>query len=184
MKAFNYPLIREHRLIEMPVDIWMNFFIYLQKREVFCVGVTLFYVCILLKNSSSVEFVKSLFKNIFRKLILRIEEISTAVFFKQNLLVQKTVLVKLTQNVLWSFHWFHIWRYSKSWFKKYLYTGRCNKRIRSTQKLFSSCLCLLVSQTGLVSKPKSEGFGLAGQFPFTKRGMKLNFLSWSSFKKK
>ena len=56
--------------------------------------------------------------------------------------------------------------------------------IHSTQKLFSSCLCLLVSQTGLISKPKSEGFGLAGQFSFIKRGMKLNFLPWSSFKKK
>ena len=58
-------------------------------------------MCILLKISSSVEFVKSLFKNIFRKIILRIEEISIAVFFKQNLLVQKTALVKLTQNDLW-----------------------------------------------------------------------------------
>ena len=49
--------------------------------------------------------------------------------------------------------------------------------IRSTQKLFSSCLCLVVSQIGLVSKPKSENFGLASQFLFTKYGMKLNFLS-------
>ena len=52
--------------------------------------------------------------------------------------------------------------------------------IRSNQKLFPSCLCLLVSQTGLVSKPKSAGFELADQFSFTKRGMKLNFLSCSS----
>ena len=75
------------------VCILFNFFL--------CVGVTLFHVCILFKISSSLEFVKSLFKNILGKLILRIEEISIAVFFKQNLLVQKTALVKLTQNVLW-----------------------------------------------------------------------------------
>ena len=56
--------------------------------------------------------------------------------------------------------------------------------MHSIQQLFSRSLCLLVSQTGLVSKPKSEGFGLAGQFPITKRGMKLNFSSRSSFKKK
>ena len=43
--------------------------------------------------------------------------------------------------------------------------------------VFELSLSFIVSQTGLVSKPKSEGFGLAGQFPFTKRGMELNFLS-------
>ena len=58
-------------------------------------------MCILLKISSSVEFGKSIFKNMFRKIILRIEKTSTAVFFKQNLLVQKTALAKLTQNILW-----------------------------------------------------------------------------------
>ena len=77
------------------------FHLFVEKRSFFCVDVTLFYVCILLKISSSAEFVKSIFKNIFKKLILRIEETSTAVFFKQNLLVQKTALAKLTQNVLW-----------------------------------------------------------------------------------
>ena len=41
-------------------------------------------------------------------------------------------------------------------------------RVRSNKKLFSSQLCLLVSQIGLVSKPKSEGFGLADQFHILK----------------
>ena len=41
-------------------------------------------MCILLKISSSVEFLKSLFKNIFRKITLRIEETSIAVFFKHK----------------------------------------------------------------------------------------------------
>ena len=41
-------------------------------------------MCILLKISSSVEFVKSLFKKIFRKIILRIKETSIAVFFKHK----------------------------------------------------------------------------------------------------
>ena len=94
LKAFNYPIFREHRLREIPLDMWLSFSIYFAEREVFCFGVTLFYVCIWLKISSSVEFVKWLFKNILTKLILKIEEISIAVIFKQNLLVLKTVLVQ------------------------------------------------------------------------------------------
>ena len=35
-----------------------------RKKKFFCVGVTLFHECILLKTSSLVEFVKWLFKNI------------------------------------------------------------------------------------------------------------------------
>ena len=131
-------------------------------------------MCILLKISSSVEFVKSLFKNIFRKIILRIEEISIAVFFKQNLLVQKTALVKLTQNVLWEIFlkcvyslisYLEVFQYM---IQKITINRLVQQKIlfrkRSTQKLFSSSLCLLVSQTDLVSKAKFEGFGLADQF--------------------
>ena len=98
VKAFNYPLIREHRLREMPLDIWLNL---VEKEKFFCIGLTLVHVCVLFKISSPVEFVKSLFKNMLSKLIHRIDEISQAVFLKQNLLNQKTALVKLTQNVLW-----------------------------------------------------------------------------------
>ena len=98
----NYPIIPEHRLREIPLKTWLSFFIYFaEKRSFFCVGVTLFYVCILLNISPSVEFVKWLFNNILRKLIFKIKEISKAVIFKQNLLVLKTALVKLAQNVLW-----------------------------------------------------------------------------------
>ena len=64
-----------------------------RKEKFSCVGVTLFYVYILLKTSSSVEFVKWLFKSILTKLILRIEEISIALIFKQNLLVLEMALV-------------------------------------------------------------------------------------------
>ena len=38
-----------------------------RNEKCFCVGVTLFYKCILLKTSSSEEFVKWLFKNILTK---------------------------------------------------------------------------------------------------------------------
>ena len=70
----NYPIIREHRLREIPLDQWLGFFIYiLEKRSFFCTGVTLLYQCILPKSSSLVEFVKWLFKNILTKLILKIE---------------------------------------------------------------------------------------------------------------
>ena len=54
----NCPIIREHILREMPLHKWLSFFIYFaEKRSFFCVTVTLFCVCILIKASSSVEFV-------------------------------------------------------------------------------------------------------------------------------
>ena len=68
-------------------------FFHLLCSKVFCVGLTLFHMCILLKISSSVEYVKWLFKNILTKLILKIEEISITLILKQNLLVLKTALV-------------------------------------------------------------------------------------------
>ena len=45
-------------------------------------------------------------------------------------------------------------------------------------KIFSqlSLPFILVGQTGLIWKPKSEGFELAGQFLFTKRAMKFLFI--------
>ena len=95
----NCPIIWEHILREMLLDKWLSFFIYFaEKRSFFCVAVTSFCVCILLKTSSLVEFVKWLFKSILIKLILKIEEISIAswriaLIFKQNLLVLKTALV-------------------------------------------------------------------------------------------
>ena len=64
-----------------------------RKEKFYSVGVTLFYVRILFKTSSSVEFVKWLFKNILTKLILKIQEILIVLIFKQNLLVLKTALV-------------------------------------------------------------------------------------------
>ena len=48
----------------------------------------------ILKLHSLVEFVKWLFKNILTKLIHKIEKISVALIFKQNLLLLKTALVQ------------------------------------------------------------------------------------------
>ena len=73
--------------------MWLKFFIYLQKREIFCVGDKLLYVCIWLKISSSAEFVKWLFKNVLTTPIHKIEETSIAVVFKQKLLILKAALV-------------------------------------------------------------------------------------------
>ena len=88
----NYPIIREDRLRDVPLDKRFSFFIYFASFFIlhfkfFCAGVALFYVvCILLKTSSAAKFAKWLFKNILTKLTLKIEEISIALIFKQNLL--------------------------------------------------------------------------------------------------
>ena len=79
MKTFSNPIIIEYKTKTGTPQCLAEFLHLLcRKGTVFCVCVTLFYVDILLKISSSFDFVKQLFKNISTKLILKIEEISRA----------------------------------------------------------------------------------------------------------
>ena len=80
--------------------MWLSFFIYFTEKRSFFVLVYFILCVYLVKISSSVDFVKQLFKNILTKRIFKLEEISIAAIFRHNLLVLKTAFVKLAQNVL------------------------------------------------------------------------------------